>query len=86
LVTASFNSIPNPLKNGKGLFGYTRIFFFAKLICTERRTSLDDDTFEALQLLRAGFGSGMITVEDMVKRRAQHAFANDWKETTAVEP
>jgi hypothetical protein len=56
-----------------------RVFSFAKLICTDRCASLNSENFEALQLLCSGFASGMITVDEMAKLCAKHAFANDWR-------
>jgi hypothetical protein len=50
------------------------------LIGTDQHASLSEDNFEALQLLHSGFASGMVTVEEMGKLCAKHAFANDWKE------
>ena len=57
-----------------------RVFSFAKIIGTDRRARLSGENFEALQLLRSAFATGMITMEELSKERAGFAFANDWKE------
>jgi len=59
-----------------------RVFSFAKLICTDHRSSIDSENFEAIQFLRSGFASGLISTNEMIDLRARHSFANDWRETS----
>jgi hypothetical protein len=56
-----------------------RVFSHAKLFGTDRRASLGCENFEAVQILRSALSSGLLTIEQMAQYRAQHAFANNWR-------
>jgi hypothetical protein len=58
-----------------------RVFSYAKLIGTDRRSQLSSSNFEALQILRSALSSGLLTLDGMTKLSAKHHFKNDWKKT-----
>jgi hypothetical protein len=72
-MAKNYLSVPTSLTDSEWVFS------FAKLIGTDCHDCLGEDNFEAIQLLHSGFASGMITVEEMAKHCACHAFENDWK-------